>query len=336
MDYSMRRPTPENKEPSVNTCETTEQDKGDSSGTAVSSQCEQSSTQSRATDPSLISRKQSQYARKQYSSSETSPLREQPIRAPIEPQLRDGSQSPLPQSQQARLAQLRARERSHGQAGTAVHLQRALRDIDRMGSALSIDTTTREMAAVLFRTARDNELLQGRTVAAVTAASLLAATRVSNCPRPLEKLAQVARIDDTDKIAQIYTLLTRELHLTVTPVDPTQYVGQIRSAVDASYAYEKEAIKAIQAAPEGTNSGHSPTVVAAAALYAAGITISSLEILPQKALASAAECSQSSIRNNYLTFVAAHPSVSTSRSDLRAEDGTRRRPQTLSNQLNSS
>jgi transcription initiation factor TFIIIB Brf1 subunit/transcription initiation factor TFIIB len=128
-------------------------------------------------------------------------------------------------------------------------------------------------------------------------------------------------------------MLTRNLDLTIPPVDPTQYLGQIRSTVEANYVYEKEAAAAIEAATHEALTGHSPTVIAAAALYAAGIVIPSLEILPQGELATAAGCSQSSIRNNYLTLVAAHPSVSASPADLRAPDETRYRPHTLSSKL---
>jgi len=139
------------------------------------------------------------------------------------------------------LARLR-RERTRAKVGSKAQRNRilGLAEIRRMIGALELNTSLRDQASRLFRTAQDDSLFHGRSIEAFASACLYAACRIDGHPRTFDEIAAVSKVA-CDRIRNGYTVLNRELELPVPPADPTQYLPQIASAVGADTTTERKA-----------------------------------------------------------------------------------------------
>ncbi len=71
------------------------------------------------------------------------------------------------------------------------NLKQALGEIDRMASALGLPDNVREMAAVIYRRALNEDLLPGRSIEGVATPALYAAARQAGVPRSLDEITEV-------------------------------------------------------------------------------------------------------------------------------------------------
>lgn len=248
-------------------------------------------------------------------STET-PLYEGSMTTNISWQDQDAKGNALSDDQRIRMSRLRQRNRMFKQKDGAESLQTALGEINRMGSALGVSKSTRETGAVIYRRAREEDLIIGRTIEALAAGALYAALRMGGYPQTLKKVQSVSRSPSQRKVYRAYTLLQREFGLEIRPESPSQYISQIRSELGVPLVYETEAKDLIEAIDPVKLSGHNPTISAAAALYAAGITHPELPLLRQIDIADAADCQEVSVRNSYFDFVAASPRTQMDREEL--------------------
>ena len=196
------------------------------------------------------------------------------------------------------LARLRRRH-SRAKAGSKAQRNRilGLAEIRRMIGALGLNTSLRDQASRLFRTAQDDGLFRGRSIEAFASACLYAACRIDGHPRTFGEIAAVSKVA-RDRIRNGYTVLNRELELPVPPADPTQYLPQIASAVGAGTTIERKARHILDAADETrVTSGKNPSGVAAGALYLAGQETGAL--LTQGELAEVADVSAATVRARY-------------------------------------
>ncbi len=177
------------------------------------------------------------------------------------------------------------------------NLRHALGEIDRMASALGLPQPIRETASVIYRRALDEDLLRGRSIEGMAAASLYAASRLDGVARSIDEIATVSRVDDLE-IKRAYRYIDRELGLETPPAHPKEYLGRFASDLDCSEATERLArTLADTAVEEGVHSGKSPVGIAASALYAAGRLQN--EGLTQSEISETANVSEVTIRNRY-------------------------------------
>jgi len=177
------------------------------------------------------------------------------------------------------------------------NLRHALGEIDRMASALGLPQPIRETASVIYRRALDEDLLRGRSIEGMAAASLYAASRLDGVARSIDEIATVSRVGDLE-IKRAYRYIDRELGLETPPAHPKEYLGRFASDLDCSEATERLARKlADTAVEEGVHSGKSPVGIAASALYAAGRLQN--EGLTQSEISETANVSEVTIRNRY-------------------------------------
>jgi transcription initiation factor TFIIB len=166
-----------------------------------------------------------------------------------------------------------------------------------MTAALGLPTSVRDQACQLFRTAQDLDLLRGRSIEAIASGCLYAICRINEHRRSFEAIARVSKIDE-ERIRTGYTALNRELNLPVPPANPSQYVPQVASAVDASQETRRRARTLLDTAgKDRIANGRNPLDSAAGALYLAGQETG--EFLKQKALAEAADVSAVTVRERY-------------------------------------
>lgn len=205
------------------------------------------------------------------------------------------SLTPSKRRQIERLRRWQKRMRTEGSGEQ--NLQIALVEIHRMASALGLPQPTREVAAVIYRQALDEDLIQGRSIEAVAASALYIASRKEKIPRSLDEFESVARIERIE-IARSYRYLAAELDLEMEPVDPKRFVPRFCSKLDLDKPVQRTAIDILEETKEeGLHSGKSPTGLAAAAIYTASIQHGNDKT--QHEVAEAAGVTAVTVRNRY-------------------------------------
>ena len=211
---------------------------------------------------------------------------------------RDASGRQLPYAtrlQMLRLRKWQIRTRVHSSADH--NLAQAMAELDRLTDILHIPNSIKERAALVYRKALSNSLVRGRSIAAITAASLYAACRISETPRTLKDVSAASRIRKKD-VARCYRLLVRELDLRMPVMDPVKCISKIATAVEISTITQQRAIRIInEAKTKGIVTGKDPMGLAAASLYVACVLEG--EKKTQKEIAHVANVTEVTVRNRY-------------------------------------
>ncbi len=180
---------------------------------------------------------------------------------------------------------------------TERNLAFALTELDRMASALGLPRNVRETAAVIYRKAVEKNLIRGRSIQGVVAASLYGACRQVGVPRTLDEIAAVANVGRKE-IGRTYRFMTRELKLKLMPTKPEDYIARFCSELELPGEVQAKALEILQeAAEKELTSGRGPTGVAAAAIYIASILTNNRRT--QREVAEVAGVTEVTIRNRY-------------------------------------
>jgi transcription initiation factor TFIIB len=187
--------------------------------------------------------------------------------------------------------------RSSYQSSVDRNLSHAMTELSRLSDKLHIPKAVKERAAVIYRKALDKGLVRGRSIAAISAASLYSACRITGTPRTLKELSDHTTIDKKD-LARCYRLLLRELDLQM-PIPKAQFrVPKIAAIVEIGEKTQQTAVNILRQAEElKTTAGKDPMGLAAAALYIACVL--NQEKRTQKMIADAAGVTEVTIRNRY-------------------------------------
>jgi transcription initiation factor TFIIB len=180
---------------------------------------------------------------------------------------------------------------------TERNLAFALSELDRMASALGLPRNIRERSAVVYREAVDKNLIRGRSIEGVAAATLYAACRQCSVPRTLDEIAEVSRVSRKE-IGRTYRFVSRKLGLRLLPTSPMDYVPRFCSGLTLKGEVQGRTIEILrQASERELTSGRGPTGVAAAAIYIASILGG--ERRTQREVAEVAGVTEVTIRNRY-------------------------------------
>ncbi|HXQ93285.1 MAG TPA: transcription initiation factor IIB, partial [Nitrososphaerales archaeon] len=132
-----------------------------------------------------------------------------------------------------------------------------------------------EKAAYIYRKSVEKKLIHGHTISGIVAASLYIAIRETETPRTLKEVSEISGIERS-KLSNCYRVIVRELDLRIPVVDPRRLLTGIARRVGAPEKTERVALEILRRATEmGVSSGKNPTVMAATALYVAGVQQSS-------------------------------------------------------------
>ncbi len=145
---------------------------------------------------------------------------------------------------------------------------RALSEIERLAGNLGLPDEAAETAAQIYRRARREDFLHGRSVEATAAASVYAASRMQQVPRPLDDIEAEAQREGKD-VARTYRKLCQALELPVPITTPRDLLPSFASRLEVPAAVEQRAIELIEATEPEAMTGKNPASVAAAALYRA-------------------------------------------------------------------
>ncbi|MDZ7731533.1 MAG: transcription initiation factor IIB family protein [Natrialbaceae archaeon] len=169
--------------------------------------------------------------------------------------------------------QLSRMRREHNRARISTKADRnriyGFTEIRRIISRLSLSMAIREQACVLFESAQDASLLQGRSIEGFAAACVYATCRTQSIARTVDEIVEVARASQAE-LRAAYDAINRDLGLTTGPIHPAQYLPRYASALELEPAVERLARTKVDRLFESRElGGRNPSGVAGACLYAA-------------------------------------------------------------------
>jgi len=175
------------------------------------------------------------------------------------------------------------------------NLSIAMSELDRMAAKLHVPPNVKEHAALIYRKALKKDLIRGRSIDAFVAASLYAACRAAEVPRPIDNISQVSTREHSE-VARTYRLLIREMKLRMPVDNPMKFIPSIASKLRLKQGTEIKAIDILRKAKvRQALSGKDPRGLAAAALYMA--CLGNDDRCIQKEVAAAAGTTEVTLRN---------------------------------------
>jgi len=191
------------------------------------------------------------------------------------------------------------REHHRGRWATKAdqNLAHGFSEVRRIVSILELSQSLRDQACRLYRTAAGEDLIRGRSIEAMAAASVFAVCRCTGLPQAFEEVGAAAAVAPT-RVQNAFRVLNRDLSLPTIPVEPPEYVPKVASAVDASPVVQQRAAHlAGQVVRAGVSNGCNPAGIAAACVYQAAQE--RFEHVTQEALADAAAVTTSTVRRRW-------------------------------------
>jgi len=89
----------------------------------------------------------------------------------------------------------------------------------------------RDQACQLFRSAQNENLLRGRSIEAIAAASVYGACRCNGLSRLVGEVSEMARVVES-RVTNAYKTLNEELGLPAKPVSPGKFVPRLASDLE--------------------------------------------------------------------------------------------------------
>ncbi len=197
-----------------------------------------------------------------------------------------------------RLQRLSERQRRK-RISNAIGKQRlhAQDEIDRLSSLLSMPEQTREGSMAIYRDAWEHDLIHGRSIEKILAASIYMACRTHNVPRTLDEIENATKVGRKD-IIKTAKLLTNRLGMKLAPTSPLAYVSRFCAKLNLEKRVEERAREIINEALEkDITSGRGPTGIAASAIYIAAILCDDRKT--QKDVAEATGVTEVTLRVRY-------------------------------------
>jgi len=124
---------------------------------------------------------------------------------------KDANGNELSGRKRQRLSRMR-REQTRGrfQSKAERNLAHGLGEVRRIASVLELSGSVRDQACQLFRSAQTEDLLRGRSIEAIAAASIYGACRCNGHSRLLDDVVDAARVEQS-RVANAYKTLNTEL-----------------------------------------------------------------------------------------------------------------------------
>ena len=182
------------------------------------------------------------------------------------------------------------------------NLNKAMREIRRITEILGISTPAAERAAYIYRKALEKDLIKGRSITAIVAATIYIACKDTGTPRSMHEIQEVIGNTDRKNIAYYYKFLLREMQMHVPLPVPTNSISRIADRAHLSEKTIRKALEILELVGDNASlSGKNPISLAAASLYLA--TIETGEYTTQLRIAIAADVSTVTVRKRCLEII---------------------------------
>jgi transcription initiation factor TFIIB len=183
------------------------------------------------------------------------------------------------------------------QAATDRSLKQALPALEHMKETLGLSDTVIEKSAYFYRKASRMNLIKGRTISSVLAASVYLACRELETPRTLSEISASSNVQ-RKKISRDYRLLVQTFDPKIPAIDHIRCLTRIANKVGVTERTKRLAMKIMQSVVAmQVAAGKGPMGIAATVLYIACLHAG--EIRTQKELSIAAGVTEVTIRNRY-------------------------------------
>lgn len=150
-------------------------------------------------------------------------------------------------------------------------MKQSFGEIKRMCSEMELPEFVEETACTVYRRAQEEDLVRGRSIEAMTTASVFIAMRQAKIPKTLNTLLGYSRVDSSD-VRSAYSYISQELSIEVEPPQMLDYLNRVSSELEISAETEEKAKELLElAVEEKIHSGKEPCGMAASAVYAATI-----------------------------------------------------------------
>ncbi|SFT09158.1 transcription initiation factor IIB [Halostagnicola kamekurae] len=209
----------------------------------------------------------------------------------------DANGNTLAGRKRRQLGRLR-REHSRGRFRSKAerNLAQGLGEVRRIAGVLELSESIRDQACQLFRSAQNEDLLPGRSIEAMAAASVYGACRCNGLSRTLEDVTELARVEHS-RVRNAYKTMNTDLGLPAAPVSPHEFVPRLASDLEVPDRIRHRARELAERADSaGITTGVRPSGFAAACLYKAACK--DRWYLTQSALAEAANVSAATVRTH--------------------------------------
>jgi len=215
---------------------------------------------------------------------------------------RDVHGQSIPHGQKAQIYRLRKwQRRIRISDATERNLAFALSEISKIANNLNLPKNILETASVIYRKAVKERLIRGRSIQAITTATIYVACRQCGVARTLEDLSQASPVNKKE-IARSYRFLVKQLNYFIPPVKTSQYITKFCNLLATQGMVEEFAHKILFAATElRLTSGRGPSGIAAAVCYIASVLTG--ERKTQREIAEIAQVTEVTIRNRYKELV---------------------------------
>ncbi len=181
------------------------------------------------------------------------------------------------------------------------NLRFALKELKRIKSQLELPEDVAEMGAMIYRKALKKNLIRGRSIDGMIAASLYLACRKKKLPQTLKDIASVSNIS-AKELGRCIRIILQKLDLKVSPSDYSALVHRLGINLRVTMKARRQAVKILNIArSRGATVGKNPMSLAAAALYIS--TIQTGERRTQQEIASIAKITPVTIRNRFKELV---------------------------------
>jgi transcription initiation factor TFIIB len=182
----------------------------------------------------------------------------------------DASGNPLSAKAKRRAWRLRKWQmRSRVHESRDRNLLQAMNELQILSEKLHVSSAIKELAAVVYRKALEENLTRGRTITAIVAAAMYVTCRFTKTPKTLNDIVEVSS-RSRGEVSRAYRLLVRTLKIEMPSHDPLSYVSRIAEKAKISGKAQGVAVKILRKAKrKRVTVGKDPAGVAAAVLYIA-------------------------------------------------------------------
>lgn len=204
----------------------------------------------------------------------------------------------IPTRNRAQLYRLRKwQRRARISNATERNLVTALSELDRMASTMRLPRNVRETSAAIYRKAVNKNMIRGRSIEDVVAATVYCACRQCGIPRTLDEIEFFSR-SRKKEIGRTYRFIARGLVLKIPPTRPEEYISRFCNKLGLSSKVQTKVAEIVRdASDKELISGRGPTGITAAAIYMAAIICN--ENRTQKEIANVSGVTEVTIRNRY-------------------------------------
>jgi transcription initiation factor TFIIB len=183
------------------------------------------------------------------------------------------------------------------QAANDRSLKQALPELEHLKESLGLSDTIIEKSAYFYRKASRMNLIKGRTVSSVVAASVYLACRELETPRTLSEISDSSNVE-RKRISRDYRLLVRTFDPKIPTIDHIRCITRIANKVGVTEKTKRLAVKIMRnIIAMQISAGKGPMGIAATVLYIASLNAG--EMKTQKELSIAAGVTEVTIRNRY-------------------------------------